>query len=116
MARCYHRPVTSSGQGDSQARRSQAGGSNGATAKAAGFLGAIYAFALVGLSTPLVSTAWSGELTILGLPRSIAWVILMLLLVFVAVLQLYRADLEAERADSPSSGRGGWRRVDGSES
>lgn len=79
--------------------------------RASGFLGAIYAFALVGLSTPLFRGAWSGELTFLGLPRSIVWVILLLLLVFAAVLQLYRADSRAQAHD-----KGGWRPVSGSES
>jgi hypothetical protein len=62
---------------------------------------AVYAVAALMVTWPLYS-AFSGTFPlILGLPLSLAWIVLALAVIFLALLWLYRADLRDE--ENPSS-------------
>ena len=70
--------------------------------------GAVYAVTAVMVTCPLYS-AFSGTFPlILGLPLSLAWIILALAVIFCALLWLYRADLRDENPPSvPPFAKGG---------
>lgn len=53
---------------------------------------AVWAAVTVGLTVPVVPALWSPRPLLLGLPASFAWVILCLVVVFAALVWLFRSE------------------------
>lgn len=64
---------------------------------------AVYGAAIVALTVPVAPAVWSGAPSFFGLPRSMVWVVAILLVVFVALVLYDR--VERRRGDEATRAR-----------